>query len=292
MIKILWELVELLRSFSFQNHFPKTWTKMFWLSLHLFTILSFLIWKSNKPMSFEMRDAAWRMWMGVKDFCTEWFRKLPVCVCAKVVTTLLTKPLSLNQGPLEQWARASQLVLKNWHMPAGGFKNSYLLRASMDGAHNTRVSDAFNFSHTFWERTGRRLRRRRIQQKTKTWKLFFSSFWQTFRLLLSIKNDNIWKCKDIILLVESWFSSLNSPPLVFQHPDNFNLNKTATTKACISQCLFWLKSHFSYPHMHNFNHHFCKCCSCVYVSASVLSIIPQFPYNERPNQLPPSQVFS
>lgn len=205
MIKILWELAALLRSFSFQNQFPKTWTKMFWLSLHLFTILSFLIWKSNKLMPFEMRGTAWRMWMGVKDFCAEWFRKLPVCVYAKVVTTLLTKPPNLNRGPLERWAWAPQLASKSWQMPAGGFRTSDLLTARKDGARNTRVTDAFYFLHTFWEETERRLRRSRIHQNLKCANHFLPpSFWQTF-WLFSIKNDNIWKCKPIICLVESWF---------------------------------------------------------------------------------------
>lgn len=60
-----------------------------------------------------------------------------------------------------------------------------------------------------------------------------------------MKNDNISKCKAIILLVKSWFSFLNSAPLVFhQHPDNFNLNKTATIKSCISYNLLCIKNIF------------------------------------------------
>lgn len=174
MIKILWELAEWLRSFSFQNQFPKTWTKMFWLSLHLFTILSFLIWKSNKPMSFEMRDAAWRIWIGVKDFCSQWFRKLPICERAKVVTTLLTKPLSLNQGPLEQRAPDLQLVLKGWWVPAGSFKNSHLLRTGKDGAHNTLASLMLLISCIYFGKgQGGGLGWERFKQKAKMSKPFF-----------------------------------------------------------------------------------------------------------------------
>lgn len=146
-----------------------------------------------------MRDTVWRIWIGVKDFCTEWFRKLPICVCARVVTTLLTKPLSVNQGPLGRWAPTPQLALESWQMPAGHFKNSYLLRSRKDGAYSIQVSDAFNFLHVFWKGAERRLNRRRIQQKTEKCELFFSRFWQTFRLLLlPTKNDNIWKCKAFI----------------------------------------------------------------------------------------------
>lgn len=50
-------------------------------------------------------------------------------------------------------------------MPAGSFKNSYPLRTGKDGAHNTLVSDAFNFFHIFWEGAGGRLRKEKIQQK-------------------------------------------------------------------------------------------------------------------------------
>lgn len=57
-----------------------------------------------------------------------------LCVCVKVVTTLLTKPLSLNQGPLGRWAPAPQLALENWQMPAGGFKNSSPQRQKGQGS--------------------------------------------------------------------------------------------------------------------------------------------------------------
>lgn len=81
MIKILWELAELLRSSSFQKQFPKTWTKMFWLSLHLFTILSFLIWKSNKLMPFEMRHSLMYVNENQGFLCKVAQKAASSCVC-------------------------------------------------------------------------------------------------------------------------------------------------------------------------------------------------------------------
>lgn len=167
MIKILWELAELLRSWSFQNQFPKTWIKMFWLSLHLFVILSFLIWKSNKLMSFETRAAAWCMWTRIKDFSAEWLRKLPVCVCAEVVTALLTKTPSLEQGSLEQWARAPQFALKSEQMLVGGFNLQ-----SQRGQSSSHEFLMFLFSFTDFSK-GQKEGEEVNSTKTKMCKLFF-----------------------------------------------------------------------------------------------------------------------
>lgn len=64
--------------------------------------------------------------MRIKDFSAKWLRKLPVRVCAKVVTVLLTKTTGLKHGPLEEWAQAPQFALKSQQMPGGGFKISDL----------------------------------------------------------------------------------------------------------------------------------------------------------------------